>query len=83
MIQIFWNLDLFISFITGYYDEGALVFSRAKIALHYAKTWLLFDVALVSMDWAFRIMEAWRATVELTVEWNPRFDVFLVVPSGG
>eukprot|EP00438_Fugacium_kawagutii_P027841 Skav201814 [mRNA] locus=scaffold1071:292659:294698:+ [translate_table: standard] len=57
MIQIFWNLDLFISFITGYYDEGTLVFSLRKIAWHYAKTWFFFDVALLSMDWAFRIIE--------------------------
>jgi len=56
-IQIFWNVDLMVSFLTGYYDEGALIFSIPKIALHYAKTWLLFDLSLLSMDWAFRIME--------------------------
>eukprot|EP00438_Fugacium_kawagutii_P014012 Skav204087 [mRNA] locus=scaffold3129:333999:334427:+ [translate_table: standard] len=50
MIQIFWNLDFFISFITGYYDQGALVTSLPKIAKHYAKTWLLFDAALLSLD---------------------------------
>lgn len=58
-IQIFWNVDLMVSFLTGYYDEGALIFSIPKIALHYAKTWLLFDLSLLSMDWAFRIMVPW------------------------
>lgn len=48
-----------VSFLTGYYDEGALIFSIPKIALHYAKTWLLFDLSLLSMDWAFRIMVPW------------------------
>eukprot|EP00438_Fugacium_kawagutii_P001095 Skav236118 [mRNA] locus=scaffold1166:509950:511653:+ [translate_table: standard] len=57
VIQIFWNLDLFISFITGYYDEGALILSLRKIAKHYAKTWLLFDVALLSLDWVCRSIE--------------------------
>ena len=56
MIQIFWNCDLLISFLTGYYDAGTLVTSLPKIALHYAKTWLVFDVSLLSMDWAFRVM---------------------------
>lgn len=56
-IQIFWNCDLMISFLTGYYDAGTLVTSLPKIAVHYAKTWLLFDVSLLSMDWAFRFME--------------------------
>ena len=58
-IQIFWNVDLMVSFLTGYYDEGALIFSLPKIALHYAKTWLLFDLSLLSMDWTFRIMVPW------------------------
>lgn len=57
LIQIFWNCDLLISFLTGYYDAGTLVTSLPKIALHYAKTWLVFDVSLLSMDWAFRVME--------------------------
>ena len=59
-IQIFWNCDLMISFLTGYYDAGTLVTSLPKIAVHYAKTWLLFDVSLLSMDWAFRFMDTWR-----------------------
>ena len=63
-IQIFWNVDLMVSFLTGYYDEGALIFSLPKIALHYAKTWLLFDLSLLSMDWTFRIMVPWKSQPE-------------------
>ena len=31
-----------------------MIFSLYRIAIHYCKTWMLFDVALISMDWTFR-----------------------------
>eukprot|EP00913_Durusdinium_trenchii_P002480 g2292.t1 len=64
LIQIYWNLDFAVSFLTGFYDEGTLVFSLLRIAMHYAKTWMLFDLSLISMDWAFRAME-WSNESEL------------------
>ena len=36
---------------------GTLIFSFPRIALNYAKTWMLFDLSLVSMDWIFRGIE--------------------------
>ena len=56
-IMLFWNLDFVISFRTGYYDQGALVMSPVRVALHYAKTWLLFDVCLISLDWILAGMD--------------------------
>ena len=41
IIMLFWNLDLVVSFLTGFYDEGALILSPARIAVHYA-AWLTF-----------------------------------------
>ena len=41
-----------------------MVFSLLRIAMHYAKTWMLFDLSLISMDWAFRAME-WSNESEL------------------
>ena len=60
-----------ISFLTGYYDAGTLVTSLPKIAVHYAKTWLLFDVSLLSMDWAFRFMDTWRIADAKKINGSP------------
>lgn len=56
-IMIFWNVDLVISFRTGFYDEGALVMTPLRVAVHYCRTWLLFDLALISLDWVLAFMD--------------------------
>ena len=74
IIMLFWNMDLVISFLTGYYDEGALVQSSARVAIHYARTWLLFDLSLISLDWVLAGMDmtdsgeeqaAWSRTLRM------------------
>ena len=37
-IMLFWNVDLVISFRTGFYDEGALVMTPLRVAWHYCRT---------------------------------------------
>ena len=54
---LFWNLDFFASLCTGFYDEGRLIMSWKRIAVNYAKTWMFFDLSLISMDWSFRILD--------------------------
>ncbi|CAJ1381154.1 unnamed protein product [Effrenium voratum] len=49
--MLFWNLDCVVSLRTGFYDQGSLVMSPWRIFLHYARSWLLFDASLVSLDW--------------------------------
>ncbi|OLQ07994.1 Potassium/sodium hyperpolarization-activated cyclic nucleotide-gated channel 2 [Symbiodinium microadriaticum] len=56
--QIFWNLDIIASFLTGYYQDGNLVMEPVKIALNYAKTWLAFDMTVVSLDWIILLLAA-------------------------
>lgn len=46
----FWTLDLLINLNTAVYRKGALVVSRSRILLSYAKGWLLFDCLLLSFD---------------------------------
>jgi len=49
---IFWSVDLVLTFFVGFFDEdGFLVLSRKKIAMHYFKTWLVPDVVVVTIDW--------------------------------
>lgn len=54
---IFWSTDVLIQFNTGYYHNGRLVMSRRRIALQYTKTWLLFDILLISLDVATAVYQ--------------------------
>lgn len=56
--QVFWNLDVIATFMTGYYEDGNLILKPVKIAWNYAKTWLLFDIIVVSIDWIILFLAA-------------------------
>lgn len=47
---IYWSLDIFLSFSTGFYSTGQLVVDRWRIAKNYATRWLLFDMTYVTVD---------------------------------
>jgi len=49
---LYWTLGILVKFRTGYYLHGELHLAPRDIAWHYAKTSLLFDLALVVVDWA-------------------------------
>ncbi|CAJ1376287.1 unnamed protein product [Effrenium voratum] len=49
--QLYWNFDLLLSFIAGYYDAGVLILDLRKTAKSYASSWFVFDLAVVSIDW--------------------------------
>ncbi|CAK8985357.1 unnamed protein product [Durusdinium trenchii] len=52
---IFWTLDIFLSFFTGYYQKGRLELKHRKIACNYVKTWFFLDVLVVGIDWWFSV----------------------------
>lgn len=56
--QVFWNFDILATFITGYYEDGNLILEPVKIAWNYTKTWLIFDVTVVSIDWIILFLAA-------------------------
>lgn len=39
-----------MNFTTGFYKSGKLISDRGRIVAHYIKTWLLFDICLLSID---------------------------------
>jgi len=49
---VFWTLDIPGSFFVGFQHEGIMNMRVDRIALHYAKTWLPFDLMVVSIDWS-------------------------------
>ncbi|OLQ08616.1 Potassium/sodium hyperpolarization-activated cyclic nucleotide-gated channel 2 [Symbiodinium microadriaticum] len=57
LFQLFWNADFVLAFLTGYYEKGTLILKPWRTACHYVKTWMLFDLGLISMDWAFFVID--------------------------
>lgn len=52
VIRIYWSLNIFVNFLTGYLDnKGVQVMTIPHIARRYLKNWLLFDIAVVFIDW--------------------------------
>eukprot|EP00929_Paragymnodinium_shiwhaense_P025489 TRINITY_DN15406_c0_g1_i1.p1 TRINITY_DN15406_c0_g1~~TRINITY_DN15406_c0_g1_i1.p1 ORF type:complete len:949 (+),score=216.40 TRINITY_DN15406_c0_g1_i1:31-2877(+) len=51
-ILIYWTLDIMRCFNTGYFDEdGKVVTEKKRIFMRYLRSWLLFDILVVAMDW--------------------------------
>jgi len=53
---IYWPTDILVSFLTGVDFGEGVSYNMKKIAWHYAKTWLFFDVAIVGIDWAIYLV---------------------------
>jgi len=49
----YWTLDMVLTFFVCYEIDGYPVSDPWRVAWNYAKTWLLLDVAVLSMDWIF------------------------------
>eukprot|EP00440_Ansanella_granifera_P067050 gb/GFBE01072714.1/.p1 GENE.gb/GFBE01072714.1/~~gb/GFBE01072714.1/.p1 ORF type:complete len:867 (+),score=202.97 gb/GFBE01072714.1/:1-2601(+) len=50
LTSIFWTMDIFFSFFTGYHSKGETVLSPSKIAMNYIRTWFIIDVLVVGLD---------------------------------
>ena len=47
MQDIYFGIDILITFNTGYYSKGVLYMKRRQIIFKYLRTWFLLDVAAV------------------------------------
>eukprot|EP00931_Biecheleriopsis_adriatica_P108176 TRINITY_DN82511_c0_g1_i1.p1 TRINITY_DN82511_c0_g1~~TRINITY_DN82511_c0_g1_i1.p1 ORF type:complete len:918 (-),score=156.58 TRINITY_DN82511_c0_g1_i1:28-2781(-) len=47
----YWTLDILAWFLVGYNTNGVINKALPSIARHYARTWFLYDVALVVADY--------------------------------
>lgn len=54
--QIFWTMDIFVTFVTGVYVNSELRTDFHTIARVYATSWLAFDVAVVLPLWIVEII---------------------------
>lgn len=49
---IFWTIDIFVTFLTGFFDnDGELVMQVPKIARHYLKGSFSLDFLIIGADW--------------------------------
>lgn len=55
---VFWNLDLPLNFVTGFYKEGELVMDVRKTTKRYACSWLIVDLFLLGSDYSTFFMKA-------------------------
>lgn len=49
--QVFWTIDIFVSFMTGVYVNSELVMRPRTIARVYCSTWFVFDLLVVVPLW--------------------------------
>eukprot|EP00930_Biecheleria_cincta_P080921 TRINITY_DN6941_c0_g3_i1.p1 TRINITY_DN6941_c0_g3~~TRINITY_DN6941_c0_g3_i1.p1 ORF type:complete len:663 (+),score=98.24 TRINITY_DN6941_c0_g3_i1:88-2076(+) len=56
--QMFWTGDMAMSCLTGYVDEGTVVFEPSKIMLHYLKTWFALDLVVNVPEWITVCLDA-------------------------
>jgi len=57
LADIYWTLDIALSFLSGFNSEGAVDMRVRRIAWHYVRGWFAFDLLAVLVDW---IALVWR-----------------------
>mmetsp|Transcript_73288 Transcript_73288/g.203257 ORF Transcript_73288/g.203257 Transcript_73288/m.203257 type:complete len:639 (+) Transcript_73288:207-2123(+) len=62
MTTLFWMFDIPLGFISGYQRHGFIEKDLRKVVTNYIKTWFVFDIALVTLDWLMLSSESWTAT---------------------
>jgi len=60
-ILFFWTFDVLKSCSTGYYVQGTLVTQPTAVLLHYGRTWMLPDIAIITLDWVMVILNSMSA----------------------
>jgi len=51
--RFFWTLDIAMTCLTGYTDSsGAVVMAPGTVVRRYLRTWCVFDLMVVGLDWA-------------------------------
>ena len=44
IMDIYFMVDIFVQFNTGFYNKGNLVRNRKEIVINYLKTWFILDL---------------------------------------
>lgn len=49
--SVFWLVDIFMTFRTGYHDDGIVIGVPSRIAKHYLMRSFIIDLLIVGIDW--------------------------------
>jgi len=55
LLAAFWTIDLFLNCVTGFWQGEHLEMRQREILVHYAKTNLLLDLAIVLCEWGSQL----------------------------
>lgn len=55
---IFWTMDIFLSFFTGFHTMGVIEMRPRHTAFHYLSHWFIPDIAIVCVDWVSFILSS-------------------------
>ncbi|CAE7656177.1 HCN4 [Symbiodinium sp. CCMP2456] len=53
---VFWSADLPVNLNTAIYIRGRLVMHRRSILWHYSRSWMMFDVFVLSLDYGYLLL---------------------------
>jgi len=55
---LYWTGDIIASCSTGFYtQEGGIVMTRHEVLIRYARSWMILDLPLMTIDWGVTIGE--------------------------
>ena len=52
LMDVFFMIDMALSFLTGYYKKGNIIMKRGPIVRHYMRTWFVIDL-LATFPWSW------------------------------
>mmetsp|Transcript_107891 Transcript_107891/g.270580 ORF Transcript_107891/g.270580 Transcript_107891/m.270580 type:complete len:917 (+) Transcript_107891:146-2896(+) len=58
LATITWTTDIIFSFLKGYEVRGDVEMNPRAIMQHYVRTWFVFDISLVSVDWVLLVVRS-------------------------
>ncbi|CAE7689011.1 HCN4 [Symbiodinium necroappetens] len=53
---VFWTADLPVNLNTAIYIRGRLVMHRRSILWHYSRSWMMFDMFVLSLDYGYLLL---------------------------
>jgi len=58
IILIYWSIDVIMSNLVGFYENGELIMGWRRIFFKYLRTWFVIDVLVLGPDWFLKILAA-------------------------
>lgn len=67
MTSVFWTMDIFVTFLTGFHVEGIVEMRLQQTAMHYLRGWFCLDAGVVALDWLFFLLSTFAIRLGASV----------------